>query len=175
MKENVTMQLGRNELCHCGSGKKYKKCCLNPKMKTIVQSQHTNLSPTKLVEARVAAFRTNNFGFIFDTFHPDSNFRLQFPNRDEYIRYGLSTLDSDYIIETCKVLSEEIDGQRARVLFYLKISYQGNHDEYFELSEFQHIEGSWLYVQSHKLPCSEFNDSHEQITMDHVEQGGICF
>ena len=22
------MKLGRNDLCHCGSGKKYKKCCL---------------------------------------------------------------------------------------------------------------------------------------------------
>jgi hypothetical protein len=22
------MTLGRNEICHCGSGKKYKKCCL---------------------------------------------------------------------------------------------------------------------------------------------------
>jgi SEC-C motif-containing protein len=23
------MNIGRNELCHCGSGKKYKKCCLS--------------------------------------------------------------------------------------------------------------------------------------------------
>ena len=22
------IKIGRNELCHCGSGKKYKKCCL---------------------------------------------------------------------------------------------------------------------------------------------------
>lgn len=175
MKELLTMQLGRNDLCHCGSGKKYKKCCLNPKIQTIVQPTHLNLSPAKLVEARVSAFRNNNFGFIFDTFHPDSNFRIQFPKRVEYINYGLSTLDSDYSIETCKILIEEIEEQRARVLFYLKVSYQGNHDEYFELSEFLPVEGSWLYMQSHKLPCSEFKDSHEKITMDHVEQGGISF
>ena len=25
----VEKKPGRNELCHCGSGKKYKKCCLN--------------------------------------------------------------------------------------------------------------------------------------------------
>lgn len=171
MKDNLTMQLGRNDLCHCGSGKKYKKCCLNPPLQPLA----LNLSPAQLVEARVTAFRTNNFGFIFDTFHPDSNFRIQFQCRDEYIAYGLSTLDSDYTIDTCKILSEEVESQRARVLFYLKVSYQGNHDEYFELSEFQPIDGSWLYVQSHKLPCSEYNDSHELITMNHVEQGGICF
>lgn len=23
----TTPKIGRNELCHCGSGKKYKKCC----------------------------------------------------------------------------------------------------------------------------------------------------
>lgn len=23
------MRLGRNEICYCGSGKKYKKCCMN--------------------------------------------------------------------------------------------------------------------------------------------------
>jgi len=25
--QKPTTELGRNELCHCGSGKKYKKCC----------------------------------------------------------------------------------------------------------------------------------------------------
>jgi uncharacterized protein YchJ len=24
-----TPKIGRNEPCHCGSGKKYKKCCIN--------------------------------------------------------------------------------------------------------------------------------------------------
>lgn len=165
------MQQGRNDICHCGSGKKYKKCCLNG----TVGATSLNLSPAKLVEARVAAFRSNNFGFIFDTFHPDSNFRIQFPNREEYISYGLSTLDSDYQIEICEIIDEKIDTIKARVLFYLKVSYQGNYDEYYELSEFHRMEQTWLYVQSHKLPCSEFNDPTDKITMEHVEQCGICF
>ena len=28
-KVEPLLKFGRNELCHCGSGKKYKKCCLN--------------------------------------------------------------------------------------------------------------------------------------------------
>lgn len=37
------MSLGRNEPCHCGSGKKYKKCCLRKdEEKTTVQHQHSN-------------------------------------------------------------------------------------------------------------------------------------
>jgi uncharacterized protein YecA (UPF0149 family) len=28
---NVNIKIGRNDKCHCGSGIKYKKCCLNKK------------------------------------------------------------------------------------------------------------------------------------------------
>jgi hypothetical protein len=27
-RKQILAKVGRNELCHCGSGKKYKKCCL---------------------------------------------------------------------------------------------------------------------------------------------------
>jgi hypothetical protein len=26
---NIMLKIGRNDPCHCGSGKKYKKCCMN--------------------------------------------------------------------------------------------------------------------------------------------------
>lgn len=29
----MSIKLGRNESCHCGSGKKYKKCCLDNDLK----------------------------------------------------------------------------------------------------------------------------------------------
>lgn len=29
IKREIKFDLGRNDPCHCGSGKKYKKCCLN--------------------------------------------------------------------------------------------------------------------------------------------------
>lgn len=39
------MKLGRNELCHCGSSKKYKKCCIDKdrKMKTKVSQEEKEL------------------------------------------------------------------------------------------------------------------------------------
>ena len=33
------MKIGRNDLCPCGSGKKYKYCCLNNKEEAIKQKQ----------------------------------------------------------------------------------------------------------------------------------------
>jgi uncharacterized protein YchJ len=29
IKQSTTIKIGRNDFCHCGSGKKHKKCCIN--------------------------------------------------------------------------------------------------------------------------------------------------
>ncbi|OQY20626.1 MAG: hypothetical protein B6I36_00395 [Desulfobacteraceae bacterium 4572_35.1] len=166
------MQVGRNDPCPCGSGKKYKKCCLN---NGAGNKSGESLSPTQLVKARARAFAENDFAFIYDTFHPDSNFRLQFPNRSQYISYGLTTLTDDYLIKECRVLNEVVDGAVAQVLFYLKVHYQGKDEEYFELSEFQPVDSCWRYLQSHKLSRSEFKGNIDEITCDDVATAGICF
>ena len=36
------MKLNLNDLCHCGSGKKYKKCCLSKDEQQTLASQQTN-------------------------------------------------------------------------------------------------------------------------------------
>ena len=38
------MKLGRNELCHCGSGRKYKNCCLDKEEKPWVLEINCNPS-----------------------------------------------------------------------------------------------------------------------------------
>lgn len=166
------MKIGRNEPCPCGSGKKFKKCCSES---SPVGEHGKALTPSQLVEARVAAFSTNDFGFIYDTFHPDSNFCQQFPDRQEYLAYGQSTLTSDYQIKGCRVLQEKIDGTLAHVLFLLRVHYQGQDLEYFELSEFHQISSRWLYLQSHRLDRHEFSGNVDDITFDDVLTGGICF
>jgi len=167
---NKLMETGRNDPCPCGSGEKYKKCCLGREDKT-----GAHLTPAQLVKARARAFAQNDFAFIYDTFHPDSNFRLQFPERSAYIRYGLSTLTSDYSIKECRVLQDRVEAATALVLFYLKVHYQGHDEEYFELAKFQPLDQRWCYLSSHKLLCRDFVGSFDEITIDHVAQVGICF
>jgi hypothetical protein len=41
------MKLNRNDVCHCGSGKKYKKCCL-PKNEQQIVSQNIGKSSQTL-------------------------------------------------------------------------------------------------------------------------------
>jgi len=44
------MSIGRNDLCPCGSGKKYKKCCLdkNEKVRAVLVSERRKLTKENL-------------------------------------------------------------------------------------------------------------------------------
>jgi len=49
----ITLRLGRNDICHCGSEKKYKNCCLNKKVsskETIDKISNDNNIPIKAGE-----------------------------------------------------------------------------------------------------------------------------
>lgn len=166
------MHVGRNDKCPCGSGKKYKKCCLNSSSEV---NDGADLTPAQLVSARAHAFNNHDFAFIYDTFHPQSNFCQHFPERHHYIAYGKSTLRNDYHIKSCTILQEQINTATALVLFYLKVNYQGSDEEYYELSEFQRVNKCWKYLQSNKLQCSDFAGTMDEITIAHVAEAGICF
>ena len=164
----------RNAPCPCGSGKKYKKCCLNNGSTT---PGLKDLRPAELVNKRVEAFCRSDFGFIFDTYHPESNFRLQFPSRSAYIQYGQSTLNTDYRITFCQILHErDLDENTAQVLFLLTIDYQGQPQEYFELSDFQRCNnGQWSYLQSHRMERKEFSGKINEMTCEYMLEQGTCF
>mgnify|MGYP006926386942 CR=1 FL=1 len=49
----------------------------------------SSYTPSELIMARTEAFASGDFGFIYDSYHPESNFRRQFPDRGEYCRYGV--------------------------------------------------------------------------------------
>ncbi len=36
------MKISRNDLCHCGSGKKYKKCCLNQDQTSVAEQRESD-------------------------------------------------------------------------------------------------------------------------------------
>lgn len=52
MEKHPTMKLGRNETCHCGSGKKYKKCCLKSD-----QAEQREVSKSKAKDPVITAFK----------------------------------------------------------------------------------------------------------------------
>lgn len=164
------MKLGRNEPCPCGSGRKYKQCCLAKTGLAPVTTIDPELTPAQLVQARCAAFQRGDFGFIYDSYHADSPFRGLYPQRQSYLRQGQGELLRDYRITECRVLREEVGEGEARVLFYLATTYQGQVAETFELSRFLTTAEGWRYLSSQKLERHEFAGAIEEIDWEAFEQ-----
>lgn len=168
------MKTGRNDPCPCGSGLKYKKCCLNadPGIGLIEGS------PGSLVTARGRAFDKGDFGFIYDSYHSQSPFRSHFPDRDEYLKYARTELRGRYHIHHCQILREaEQSSDETRVLFYLDLEYAGERHQSLELSRFLRTADGWRYHSGHKVDRGQFGDPLEEITMAQVEERaeGLCF
>lgn len=130
----------------------------------------SSMSPSELVLARCRAFDTGDFGFIYDSYHPDSFFRSQFPSRRAYLRHGAGSLANDFRIRECRILKEEINGDEARALFYLDTLFKGERVESFELSFFRMTEKGWRYHSSQKLARGEFAGEIEEITFRDFEK-----
>lgn len=162
-------KISRNDLCPCGSGKKYKKCCL---LQRQTAGDLRGLSPAGLVRARAHAFDEGNFGLIYDTYHGDSHFRQQFPERDAYIQYGQANLSADFSIKKCQIIREDITESGAHVIFYLETVYRGTLNESFELSLFYREDGEWRYHSSQKMGREDYDgavDDLDRAAFDRVK------
>ena len=154
-------RIGRNDPCPRGSGRKYKKCCLDHDF--AATSIPADIPPSELVRRRGAAFSAGDFAFIYDTYHPDSIFRSQFPDRRAYISFGKNSLRRDFHIDQCRILREEVGQEEAQVLFYLDTRFRGEREETFELSRFLLTDSGWRYHSSRKLSRDEFSGTVDEI------------
>ena len=168
------MKIGRNEPCPCGSGLKYKKCCLLPSAPSAV----IDLSPAQLVEARGQAFAADDFAFIYDSYHCEAPFRRHFPVRDEYLLYARTELQGRYHINSCRILADDLPvANEARVLFFFDLEYGVERHQSLELARFLRTAEGWRYHSGQKVNRELFTGPLEEITMAEVEERaeGICF
>jgi SEC-C motif-containing protein len=135
----------------------------------------TNPSPSQLITARIAAFRRCDYGFIFDSYHPESNFRRQFTDRDEYIRYGWASLGKDFRILDCRIIREESAADLFRVIHLLEFELHGHRQRYAELVWLESGGEGWLYRCGQKLteeewpvPAGQLDFSHFDAVVDKV-------
>ena len=84
--------LQRNDLCHCGSGKKYKHCCMNKDKAQEVLAQQKydvrreirpNTTPYMFWKTWSAACRKQAVSLVRDLLMPESALRERFNNSDE--------------------------------------------------------------------------------------------
>ena len=123
-------------------------------------------SPSDLIIARSEAFARGDFGFIFDTYHSESNFRRQFSDRDDYLEFGKAGLGADYEITRCQILQEQESADEGQVIFLMEMKVQGAVQQYVELAWLHREEKSWRYHRGQKLTQDEFPEEPHSLSFD---------
>lgn len=108
-------------------------------------------TPAMLILDRAAACRAGDFAFVYDSYLDDSNFRRQFPHRQEYLDYAREVLAIDFVLHECRVLRERISGEEAAVLFYQRIDFRGEVVETLELAHLRLTVAGWRLDRGEKL------------------------
>ncbi len=168
------MKTGRNDPCPCGSGRKFKRCCVSGGLAPIP----ADLSPAQLVEARRQAFACGNFAFIYDSYHAESPFRGHFPVRGDYLVYARRELRGRFRILECRILAEDRPSpEEARVLFYLDMLSGEDRHESLELSRFLQTAEGWRYHSGQKIERRQCPGPLEAVSIGQIESlaDGICF
>jgi SEC-C motif-containing protein len=125
-----------------------------------------NLTPKDLILARTDAFRRADFGFIYDSYHSDSNFRQQYDDREEYIRFGWASLGKDFRIEHCEIIRHDLERSEARVIYLMEITVQGELKRYAELAWLRLEVGAWRYHRGQKMDEEDLPEDPSQLTFD---------
>lgn len=124
----------------------------------MIEHNLSKYSPSELIIARSEAFARGDFGFIFDTYHSESNFRRQFTDRDDYLEFGKASLGADYEITRCQILQEQESGDEGQVIFLMEMKVQGVVQQFVELAWLYREEKSWSYHRGQKVSQDELPD-----------------
>ena len=136
----------------------------------------SDYTPSELILARSRAFSAGDFGFIHESYHTESNFRRQFPDRDEYCRFGEKNLGPGYKILACRVLDESLDSEESRVVFLMQMDVQGDLLWFAELVWLKKEDQAWRYHRGLKMTASELPAEPETLTIcdfDNLEPNTI--
>lgn len=110
----------------------------------------------ELLLARIAAYRQQNFAYIYQTSHPDSPLRQLFPGRDEYLAFAVEQLAGRVQINSVTILCEEIAADQARIIFYQLLQVDAAQQETLECARLLLKDGLWLYHSSQKLLLEDY-------------------
>lgn len=124
----------------------------------------SDLEPVDILALRVRAFRLGEFGLVYDSYHAESFFREQFPDRDDYIRYAWAHLRRDFRIRFCRVLASRlVSAEEFHLIFHQAVEVAQGQIETLEMARFFATEQGWRYHSSQKMERSEFDGPVEKI------------
>lgn len=127
-------------------------------------------TPSELILARSRAFASGDFGFIHESYHSGSSFRRQFPDRDEYCRFGEKNLVPGYKILDCRILDEDFDSDESRVVFLMRMEVQGDLQLFAELVWLKIEDQGWRYHRGLKMTANELPAEPESLTISDFDK-----
>ncbi len=130
----------------------------------MIERDLSKYSPSELIVARSEAFARGDFGFIFDSYHSESNFRCQFPDRDDYLDFGKASLGADYQITRCQILQEQESADEGQVIFLMEMRVQGDVQQFVELAWLRREEHAWRYHRGQKVTQDEFPEDPQSMS-----------
>lgn len=124
-------------------------------------------TPSELITARSEAFSRGDFGFIFDSYHSESNFRRQFVERNEYVEIGSTSLGQDFQITHCQVLQDREEGDEAQVIFLMEMKAHGIVQRFAELAWLRQENDVWRYHRGLKISNEELPKDPLSLSFEH--------
>lgn len=125
--------------------------------------------PAALILARAAALKGGDYGAVWDSYHPEANFRRQFPEREEYIRYGWHHLGKDFKVRACAIVRVAEEPDQARVIYLMDFALHGERQVYAELAWLERGGEGWLYRCGQKLAADEWPVPGAQLDFAHFD------
>lgn len=166
------MKIGRNDLCPCGSGKKYKKCCLYKQQNTVVENDYEDIDFNKaefLINVR------NNFRSYFLEKRPhikeyEKTRKLHSEIINNMVHYFESgkfeqKVDTDYVPHTKSVYKRE-DSKSENTVILIESS--------FDLETREGVQGLYdmlIYKKAPNINCitEEFIQKHRYRKPEKIE------
>jgi len=137
--------------------------------------QLLHLTPAGLIEARLQAVTAGRFGLIYDSYHPQSAFRQQFPLRKDYLRFAAAAA-----LQQCHLLDYQLVQQwhradHAEVLFWLRLQAPPRPvDAWLELAELDRTVHGWRYRCGYRLSWPE-PPAPDTVDPARLRRDGLCF
>jgi len=139
-----------------------------------IQSATPAISPADLVRLRFEALLRGDFGFIYDSTHPQAPFRQLFPQRRDYVRFGVEHLPREQCPHLCRVVDERRPEEGvAELILVFRFGRAGEEHWLFELARLLRTDAGWRYHSGHKMTREDFSGPVEELgfaDFAHLEQ-----
>ena len=135
-----------------------------------MSSKRQSFDPSDVILARSEALRRADYGFVYDSYHSQSNFRQHFPQRDDYIQFGWASLGKDFKVRHCHVIHKEIGLVEARVIYLMEMEVNGQAQRYAELAWLQREGQAWRYHRGQKMEQEQLPDDPDSLSFADFDQ-----